>query len=203
MYAEHPVCKPPPAEAVLWRYMDFVKYVSLLDKQALFFERVDRLGDPFEGSLSAMNATLRPYLYRDVPEDSRKALLKMIGPILKSARASIIVNCWHENEVESDFMWRLYAKDNGGVAIKTTFDALSRSFTCSDSIFISRINYVDYDTTLIPERNSLEICLYKRKSFEHEREVRALTMLEKDQIHGYRDVDLSVLIEEVYVAPLR
>ena len=49
MYEEHPACTSPPPNAILWRYMDFMKYVSLLDRKALFFGRVDKLGDPFEG----------------------------------------------------------------------------------------------------------------------------------------------------------
>ena len=43
MYKESRDCKPPPDNAVLWRYMDFTKFVSLLDKQALFFARADKL----------------------------------------------------------------------------------------------------------------------------------------------------------------
>ena len=60
MYEEHPVFNPPPDDAILWRYMDFTKFVSLLEKQALFFARADKLGDSFEGSLSQVNKTLRP-----------------------------------------------------------------------------------------------------------------------------------------------
>jgi len=36
------------------------------------------------------------------------------------------------------------------------------------------VRYVDYETEWIPESNPLAPFLYKRKSFEHEREVRAL-----------------------------
>lgn len=36
----------------VWRYMDFAKLVSLLQHGALYFPRLDRLADPFEGSLS-------------------------------------------------------------------------------------------------------------------------------------------------------
>ena len=50
MYTEHPTFSPPPDDAVLWRYMDFTKFVSFLDKSSLFFARADKLGDPFEGA---------------------------------------------------------------------------------------------------------------------------------------------------------
>lgn len=61
MYKEHPVFEKPENEnAKIWRYIDFTKFVSLLDKSALFFTRADRLGDPFEGSYSRANIKLRP-----------------------------------------------------------------------------------------------------------------------------------------------
>ena len=43
MYQEHPSFNPPSDNATLWRYMDFTKFVSLLDKSALFFVRADKL----------------------------------------------------------------------------------------------------------------------------------------------------------------
>ena len=42
--------KPAPHDAV-WRYTDVPKFVSLLAHRALYFARLDRLDDPFEGSL--------------------------------------------------------------------------------------------------------------------------------------------------------
>lgn len=47
----------PPAEAKLWRFMDFPKLLSLLETRALFFTRADRLEDQFEGTWS--DATLQ------------------------------------------------------------------------------------------------------------------------------------------------
>ena len=40
----------PSADTVLWRYMDFSKFVAMLKDKALWFGRIDRLGDPFEGA---------------------------------------------------------------------------------------------------------------------------------------------------------
>ena len=40
----------PPFDSVIWRYMNFAQLVSLLDREALFFCRADKLGDPFEGA---------------------------------------------------------------------------------------------------------------------------------------------------------
>ena len=39
-----------PADVVLYRYMDFPRFVSMLKEGALWLSRADLLGDPFEGS---------------------------------------------------------------------------------------------------------------------------------------------------------
>jgi len=41
---------PANVDVKIWRYMDFTKFVSMLEEAGLFFARLDRLGDPFEGS---------------------------------------------------------------------------------------------------------------------------------------------------------
>lgn len=43
--------EPDRTDRPVWHYMTLVKFISLLDEQALFFCRLDRLGDEYEGSL--------------------------------------------------------------------------------------------------------------------------------------------------------
>ena len=73
MHKEHEYLDIPPDDVVLWRYMDFTKFVSLLEKSALFFPRADKLGDPFEGywpisadeeQLSSSDATILSNIHR-------------------------------------------------------------------------------------------------------------------------------------------
>jgi hypothetical protein len=46
MYVEHPAFESPADEnAKIWRYLDFTKFVALLDRRALSFARVDELTD--------------------------------------------------------------------------------------------------------------------------------------------------------------
>ena len=118
--------------------MDFTKFVSLLEKQALFFARADKLGDPFEGSVTKVNAAAAR-----VPRDELQQFRK------KVTRWTLI-NCWHENAHESEAMWKLYARETDGIAIKTDFKSLSSSFTCREDVFIGIVNYIDYDRHLIP-----------------------------------------------------
>lgn len=112
------------------------------------------------------------------------------------------MNCWHENDSESEAMWKLYGGD-AGIAVKTSFKGLSECFKCEQTIYIGKIEYVDYNTTLIGEGNLLTALLHKRESFSHEREVRVVApeFHEEIQFGKYFEVDISTLIEEVVVAP--
>lgn len=210
MYKEHPVFNPPPSDAILWRYMDFTKYVSILEKQALFFARSDKLGDPFEGSYSKVNEVLRPIWYKDkLPKET----LQNFSVYQKHNRRTKLINCWHQSNHESEAMWRLYSRENDGIAIMTEFNYLKDSFICEKDIYIGKVVYVDYTRQVIPERNDNSRYLHKRKSFEHENEVRAISSiyqkdgevynnLYNDNIIGvYYQVDLSILIQKVIVSP--
>ena len=210
MYQENTFCQAPPAEAALWRYLDFTKFVSVLDKSSLFFVRADKLGDPFEGSYSKLNVALRPELYKDqIPEHG----LEQMADFIRASRRFTLISCWHWSAYESAAMWRLYSRERDGVAIRTDFKSLSESFIGNDTIHIGTVSYIDYERVFIPENNVLSPFLYKRKSFEPEREVRALTQdfpssdgkidlsHDKYQVGKYQPVELATLVKEVVIAP--
>ena len=127
------------------------------------------------------------------------------------------MSCWHASEHESDAMWRLYAPGGEGVAIQTTAARLTESMGPSDDVLLGSVKYVDYDQDVIPERNIFSAALHKRRSFEHEREVRALlarlpeedrdgtpivnVRREPDFLGEHVSVKLDVLIEQVRIAP--
>lgn len=213
MYKEHPVFEKPENENVkIWRYMDFTKFMSLLDRSALFFTRADKLGDPFEGSFPKVNVELRPEIYKDkIPPSALKSFSKLRMSFLKCT----IVNCWHLNEYESAAMWKLYLKSNEGIGIQSTFNRLINCLKDGNHhTFIGRVKYIDYEKDWIPEGNSLIPFVRKRKSFEHERELRAviqdfsynkngeINLLKPPFDEGlYIPVDLNLLVDRVYLAP--
>ena len=43
-----------PLDTPLWRYMDFTKFVAMLASKSLYFSRVDRLDDAFEGAFPTL-----------------------------------------------------------------------------------------------------------------------------------------------------
>lgn len=205
MHKEHPSFTPPPDNAVLWRYMDFTKFVSLLDRSALFLARADKLGDPFEGAFSRMNNRLSLTTYfGPISEENFQQLRRF----QKDLRRFTLISCWHESPHESAAMWRLYSKETDGIAIKTDFESFKNSLTASEDIRVGRVNYVNYENHVIPENNAFYPFLHKRQSFEHEQEVRAINMTIPSNVSQatcdvgrYFTVDLSFLIKEVIVAP--
>ena len=211
MYSEHPSLSAPSPEAILWRYMEFTKFISLLDRQELHFARADRLGDPFEGSVSLLTQRLRLLQFHGVPPET---VLKVRGDITKGARQVFYVTCWHQDDYESAALWNTYSRHANGVAIETDFKSLSDSFKCYDDIYIGKIAYVDYQTDLIPEEDALLPYFHKRLEFQHEREVRAVCHVlpqaggnvsdfysKEYPLGEYRAVDLSTLVKRVVVAP--
>ena len=228
MYIEHDAFNPPTDDATLWRYMDFTKFVSLLDTSALYFVRADKLEDPFEGAPSVKNKELRTEAYANqTPEQNPLRLMfsedqwKKISEEQvqesmvhwRKQRKFILVSCWHESTHESAAMWRLYARETDGVAVKTNFSSFKKSLKSSEDIYVGQVEYVDYEETWIPEFNLFSSYLHKRQDFKHEQEVRAITTTwpktvdEVDQppdicdVGRNYEVDLSLLIKKVIVAP--
>ena len=230
MYTEHPAFSPPNDDAVLWRYMDFTKFISLLDEGALFFARADKLGDPFEGALSVKNKELHLSSYIDRLSDVDKIILQAQNPekdihdiseehvqgwmkFLMNQRQFTLISCWHESDHESAAMWTLYARETDGIAIKTDFGTFKQSLRSSEDIYIGKVDYVDYERHQIPEHNLFYPYLHKRQDFKHEEEVRAITTtypksveeinqpLDICDVGRYYEVDLSLLIKAIVVAP--
>lgn len=210
---QHPCFIAPENENIpVWRYMDFTKFVSLLENQGLYFARADKLGDPFEGSFSRGNESLRTQIYKN--HNNKVPLEKCFNEMRKLVhwtRQWTMINCWHMNESESAGMWKLYAKTNEAISIQTTFCKLKG--VISERCYIGVVNYIDYTSEWMPEGNTFYPFVHKRKSFAHEKEVRCIFQnlptqgedfdrsKEQTQYGEWEKIDLSKLIENIYVAP--
>ena len=49
MYVEDSRVEAPEPGVPIWRYIDFAKFVDMLERRALHFSSMNALGDPFEG----------------------------------------------------------------------------------------------------------------------------------------------------------
>lgn len=70
-------------------------------------------------------------------------------------------------------MWRLYMRDHG-IAIVTSYERMKVAIQGDDDVFVGFVTYVDYDNDWIAEGNMFSPFMHKRRSFEHEREVRGI-----------------------------
>lgn len=213
MYIALAECQIPSNPGIsIWRYIDFAKFVDMLERQQLHFARLDQLDDPFEGALSAdAFQQLRDWNEQHpVPTaNGRPYWENRTRAIHRSNRGNTYVNCWHMNEYESQAMWRLYSRD--GIAIRSTFERLRSSFNDAPQyVHIGEVIYRDHRGCPRSEdlRNPFALVLRKRMSFEHERELRAIATsgfitAENDVLGIPIDVNLPTLIERVYVAPGR
>jgi len=211
MHQSHEAFEEPKEKDIkIWRYMDFTKYISLLESRSLFFVRADKLKDPFEGSYPRINIELRRQWFTERGFPVRAEELSVA---YERVRKFFFINAWYMNDIENAAMWKLYLKTNEGVAIQSTLEHLKRSFDSNveDTVFIGIVKYIDYDKTPLKEGNLFNPFLYKRRSFEHEHELRAITECLRKigpdwtnvvyENGKYVPVNLETLVDQVYVSP--
>ncbi|MFZ5476904.1 MAG: DUF2971 domain-containing protein [Myxococcota bacterium] len=219
---------------MVWRYLDALKFLALLQTSSLFFARLDKMEDPFEGSVPWVNHEQRKAAYAKHQEERRAffdGILEKnpsaepikqlrdrflqagdpVGEWYEMQRRWTGVNCWFMGEHESAAMWRLYMPAGHGVAVRSTIGRLKESLKNEPSeVYVGEVRYIDFSKDAILDNNSLQLLALKRKSFEHEREVRAIIWDALGATSGNcvlgeygvnLPVDLEALIEGIFVAP--
>jgi hypothetical protein len=233
MYSAHPSFELPPDDTRVRRFMDFSKYVAILENRALYFSRYDKLDDPFEGALSEQNIDTHAKGYTamlfelgtdpqllDTDLDSYNHMIlhhtqkRLLGNFHKE-RIFLMINFWHMNHHESVAMWDLYVRTGEGIAVQSTIGRLQASFDASPfDIHMGEVRYIDYSQDPVDDSNVFTLLLSKRKSFEHERELRVFcrphwdstaeeptVSVDEAPIGQNVRVELATLIEKIYVAP--
>ncbi|WP_072681221.1 DUF2971 domain-containing protein [Arcobacter sp. LA11] len=162
---------PKDENARLWRYMDFTKFISMISSKNLFLARADTFEDIFEGSFPEKNLEIRERTDKKLFEYGLPA--DSFTDTYKELRKWTYINCWHSNQHESAAMWELYTKTNESIAIETSFKKLKEALP--NNVTITYVKYIDYNKDVISENFMYTPYIYKRKSFEHEKEVRVIT----------------------------
>jgi hypothetical protein len=212
---------------IIWRYLDFSKFIALLETKKLHFTRLDDFYDKFEGAYSASD--YERFLSHDLLAKIEKPLLSQLIDI--SVRLGNFASCWHMNNHENYGMWKSYINSKEGVAIKTTVGNLMQSLQNSNnSIVYGNVEYVDFDNLNIrkyfehQKKNGVQIIpipsFFKRKSFSFENEFRAVIYFQfgistvdlinqhyidnlmKSQKRFFQEsVNLDILCSEIYIHP--
>jgi hypothetical protein len=192
-----------PSDAVLWRYLDFPKFVSMLRQRALWFSRANLLGDPLEGSFTQAREIERQVLLKSPPDGRTREQLEDVfrhnARITASAREMVYINCWHQGSHESMALWRGYGGGPYAIAVRSTFGLLDSLLPAKFSgssvvpegapanpeqeppdampIYLTKVRYIDHGSTterLKDENNMFTPFAAKSISYTNENEVRAL-----------------------------
>ena len=201
----------------IWRYMDFPSFYSILLSKGLFFKRLDKYSDEYEGRVSD---EIRDYLKRYVrtnpfyggSQSVDDFVQGFVEPLEKN-KSFTLSNSWVLNDAEIYAMWKIYLRGSTeGIAIRTTVEKFRDSLLNNKIIFLNKVRYEP--KLEIPTFSS--ISKYKSKAYSYEQEFRALiydqyTILKqpdgtefKTPLYEYGriiPVDLDKLIEEIHISP--
>jgi hypothetical protein len=199
VYLNNPNIKlPEDPDTIVWKYLDLSKFLDLLMSQKLFMSRSDKFEDQYEGTFSEPTFEEIRKLSIDNPDFLN---------YYKSHREKVAISSWHINEYESFAMWQIFTQNSEGLAIQSTIGRLQNALKPETNFdqHIGEVNYIDYKKEYIPFDDTFFPFLFKRKSFQYEREVRIITDTGENKItlnEGLKiNVDISQLIEKIYIHP--
>jgi hypothetical protein len=198
MFTNHPNINLPDPETVVWKYLDLSKFLDLLLSHKLFMSRSDKFEDQYEGTFSEPTFEEMKKLSADNPE---------FLAYYKTHREKVAVSSWHINEYESFAMWQIFTGNSEGLAIRSTVGRLKKALGPENQFeqYIGEVNYIDYKKEYIPFDDAFFPFLFKRKSFQYEREIRIITDVTQYGISindGLKiSVDIRQLIDKIYIHP--
>ncbi|MGZ4031285.1 MAG: hypothetical protein ACXVP2_03870 [Tumebacillaceae bacterium] len=209
--------EPIEENPIIWRYMSFAKFMSILQYNQIFFTRSDMFkDDPFEGIMTVRYRRERREGFERFKNSDPINLGKFPDWAEshdyrheKHVRKSTFISCWHMNAEENYAMWKVYVQGFEGVAIKSDYLRLRKSLNNEESIIIGKVNYIDPNDEVVPDEHGVFQFLHKRPYFQYENELRAIYF---DRAYNYleepRDisgdmiaVDIEMLVDAIYISP--
>lgn len=197
-------------DAILWRYMDIAKFVSMLEQKAIWLARADTFGDKHEGRFPVEMLECIDKAYENLPK-SDNPQVKNSNDFQDYLVKNTFISCWHHNHEENMVMWEIYGRSANAVAIQTTVKDIRKNTNPSGlsghALIFKDVVYKNADeisgTLLYGD------CFFrKRRHFSFEKEVRisldTYSSLDptKDTPPGYKlPVCLNGMINQVIIHP--
>ncbi len=214
----------PKSDYKIVKYLDLTKFMSLIQNNSLFFCRLDKLEDKFEGTTSRPNREARiNYLqniaksnYLDIPLSDEDILSKVDDnyELERSLKPLTCVNCWNKNVNESAALWKIYSSFTNGIMLKSSIKKLKKSLESTvEEIQLSEIKYLNYSIDMMPDGNTNYPVIHKHVCYSYEEEIRLIFMKnpefgffydwnkEKIQEGQNLKVDLDIMIDEIIISP--
>ena len=211
----------------IWKYLDLAKFISMLANDGLYFACPIDFHDPYEGYLpqTHVKAMLelsenfvtkeREIFKQAIAEQPTPSAVKLektfdegMNTFLSKSKAALSttarkfgVSCWHKSPHESEAMWNLYSSSGHCIAIESTRAQLRDSIIEKDGVYIEDVRYADFETDPIEKGHKHYALVMKRKSFEHEKELRAFKLLREEGKGQFLKCDLSILINAIHISP--
>jgi hypothetical protein len=136
----------------------------------LYLARLDRFGDPLEGTLPRQNRNLLD----KAPDFERKYIR---GAYMNAVRQSF-ATCWHRSAgTPSDYIWDKFGADYDGIAIRTTPNRMLEAVQPIMDIGAAHfgvVRYIDHDIYRSGTRNILQTQFLVQSCYRREQEARLL-----------------------------
>lgn len=224
-YAESsPPFFEPEESTEVARYLDIIKFLSLIKNKQLFFCRLDKLEDRFEGTIPKISGNHLTDWYKYLRDNenfftdptSDSMIDDMVNEDLKfreTLKSFTCVNCWNEFKGESYALWKIYSDLNQGILIKSSFERIINALNESNEIiYCSRIKYIDFEIDSFSLGNTIIPFIHKHKAYSYEEEIRLIHEIPND---GWKhnwdkskykngimiNVNLQELISEIVISP--
>ena len=209
----------------IWRYMDLWKFESMLeDNGCLYFTRSDMFNDKLEGKYSDITLKNLEDKYLKIHGktfvENWKALYYSKGDYIDAVKRNSLVSCWHISDNENKNMWESYTSKKESIVIKSSIENIYKALknipnNNTFNIDIGEVEYVNFHNTILEYKNHiLEPLFYKDIEYKYEQELRIIvwkrpennilnTNLSNFNVcqGGSLNIDLDILIEEIYISP--
>jgi hypothetical protein len=194
----------------LWRFMSLGKFVQLRHSRSLYFARLDQFNDPYERFPPAGFVGDRAFNFGIDPAEEDRHFRRRASKTC----ALHYANCWYSSDHEPAALWHQYPGDET-LAVRSSVRRFSKSIEATSQIvYCGLVEYVDFYNKWWTEPADFHFVMIKRASFAHEREFRAVVVLDPPagemDIEDLRTamprgievpVDLEVLIDDIVMAP--
>lgn len=201
--------QPKKPDQYLWKYYAENRLLELLHSSELFFTHVPTFADGFEGLLPAK--TRASFIRWCIANGSAPAKAAQEATDYEKMRDDFYASCWHVNDHESYLMWKVYANDSRGYAVRTTFERIQAAFDGFPGIIRGgSVEYVDFTEDDVGAGYAFDLVTTKDLPYRDESEFR-LFFWNKESPNNthptFEDgvkvpVDLSFLVECLYVSPI-
>lgn len=203
--------------------MDLSRYLDVAARGRLFFSRQDKFRDTYEGAIPSLSRRALAMQSEQIEAENRKST-ELIGvkkrppsmevqmmTFLEGVRRRTFISCWHMNIGESAAMWDLYGRDGSAIALKTSYNKLRDALP--SHVYLGMVRYIDFEEDFFNLDNAMNPVMHKRRSFEHEKEVRAVISNLFDIPENYAKdyeltefgltipFDLNASVDEIHLSP--